>query len=361
MWPERLFSAGVIATAIFAGVQTLASAPLVVTPSRSVMVTATPLPLNRDDPAVDRLGPLQFLGAVQLRSSDKGFGGYSALRAGPGNRLLALSDTGTWAAFDTVERAGRLIGIANASITPIPQPGGAVVLHKSDVDAESLDWNPVTGAASIVYEQDHRIVHFSGIDARHPETLSRLPDLTERLTEMAGWAANSGGEAMAVLPDGSRIILAEADRQPDGSLTALLTRNGKTATIGIESVPDHSPTDAIAIDGSRVMILHRRFSLMGQSAALSLVDLGPAFQGLNGKPLPARLIARWEAPFLLDNMEGLAIRRSGNRLLIYLISDDNFSSLQRTLLLKFALDLEAMNNWPGGRNAAKVQVQAVNP
>jgi hypothetical protein len=36
-------------------------------------------------------------------------------------------------------------------------------------------------------------------------------------------------------------------------------------------------------------------------------------------------------------MEGVAIRREAGRIFVYLVSDDNFSKVQRTLLLKFEL------------------------
>jgi hypothetical protein len=40
----------------------------------------------------------------------------------------------------------------------------------------------------------------------------------------------------------------------------------------------------------------------------------------------------------IDNMEGLSIHRgAGGEIVLTLISDDNFSLLQRTLLLQFAL------------------------
>jgi len=40
----------------------------------------------------------------------------------------------------------------------------------------------------------------------------------------------------------------------------------------------------------------------------------------------------------IDNMEGISIHRgAGGEIVLTLISDDNFSLLQRTLLLQFAL------------------------
>ena len=43
-------------------------------------------------------------------------------------------------------------------------------------------------------------------------------------------------------------------------------------------------------------------------------------------------------PLIFDNFEGIAARSgAGGETLIYLLSDDNFNPLQRTLLLMFAL------------------------
>ena len=332
-----------VATAVFVGGLGLAAVQpdtSLAVPAASVLpVTTTPLPFNRDDPAQDRVGDLLFMGAVQIRSSNPLFGGISALRSGLGDRMLAVSDTGNWLAFDTVERDGRLIGIANARIAPIRQPDGKAAATKADGDAEALEWDPATGAATIVYEQDHRLVHFTGIDAARTASFAAIPSRIERLAGMAGWAPNGGGEALAVLPGGARIVISETALRPDGSHQALLTEAGITTEIGIAGVADHSPTDAIALDSHRLLVLNRRFTLtMGQGAALTLVDLTPA---LGPSPLRsmlgARVLARWQPPLTLDNMEGLALRRRGNKTFVYVISDDNLNGLQRTVLMKFAL------------------------
>lgn len=307
-----------------------------------VTVTTTPLLLNRDDPAADRIGALAFMGAVQLRSTDPLFGGISALRFGAatpgGAQMLGLTDTGNWLAFETVETAGRLTGVRRVSLAPIRQSDGTIAATKAQGDAEALEWDPATGTATIVYEQDHRLAHFTGIDAARPESLAAIPLRTERLTAMAGWPLNGGGEAMADLADGSRIVISERRKTPGGDHVALLTQGAKTREIAIPGVPAHSPTDAAALDAGRILVLHRRFDLMGQGAALTLIDLAPALTG-TAAPLPARLLAKWQPPVTLDNMEGLAIRREGDRIFLYIVSDDNLSGLQRTLLMKFELQL----------------------
>ena len=57
-----------------------------------------------------------------------------------------------------------------------------------------------------------------------------------------------------------------------------------------------------------------------------------------GAVLEGRELARLHLPLNIDNMEGLALRQGGaGETLVYLISDDNFNPLQRTLLMLFAL------------------------
>ena len=340
---ERIFAGTVIGAALLAGALALRPETALAVPAPDPLaVTTTPLPLDRDDPARTRLGALRFMGAVQLRSTDPLFGGISGLRAGPDGRFLAVTDTGNWFAFTAMERDGRLVGIKDALLVPILQADGKPVTSKAQGDAEALEWDPASGAATVVYEQDHRLAHFSRLDAANPASLTQAPDNVERLTVMAGWPANGGGEAVAVLPGGARLVVSETAVGPQRTRTALLTENGKTRVIEIEGVPGHSPTDAIALDATRVLILHRRFTMLeGQGAALSLVDLAPVLggKGTEGMTLQARTLAQWQPPLTLDNMEGLALRKESGRTFLYIVSDDNLNPLQRTVLMKFELAL----------------------
>ena len=331
----------VVAVAIMAGVYAVQPAPPVMTPV-AVPVSTTVLPLDRDDPGATRIGALTFMGAVQIRSSNPDFGGISALRPGPAAtrpgvvRFFAVTDTGRWLTFDAVETAGRLVGVRNAVLVPIAGPDGKPASTKAAGDAEALEWNPASGDATVVYEQNHRIAHFAGIDPARPASLRTPPSAIEGITAMSGWPLNGGGEAMAILPGGGRIIVSEDANRHDGSHVALLTRNGVTREFGIAAIDRFAPTDAVAIDATRILLLHRHFGADGQAAAISLVDLGPALADADASTaVPIRILARWRPPVTVDNMEGLAVRREGNRLFVYVVSDDNFNSLQRTLLMKF--------------------------
>ncbi|MFZ4110102.1 MAG: esterase-like activity of phytase family protein [Polymorphobacter sp.] len=336
---DRIVVATLLASASLIGIDSvLPEIPPAPAPAQVMVVTATPLSLNRDDPGMTQVGALRFAGAVQLTSSDARFGAISGLRDGGGDRLIAVTDTGNWLTLVTIERHGRLVGVGTVAIASLPQPDGKLAARKADVDAEAVEHDPATGVTTVVYEQQHRLAHFTGISARRPESLTQPPAAAEVITAMTGWPANGGGEAMAVLPSAARIILAEDARRPDGAIRALLTRAGDTVEIGVQPLPGYSPTDAIALDGRRILVLHCRFSgFGGWSAALTLVDLAPALTDNTAAALPQRLLARFEAPLNFDNMEGLALRRQGGKTFLYMISDDNLSRAQRTLLMKFEL------------------------
>jgi len=95
-------------------------------------------------------------------------------------------------------------------------------------------------------------------------------------------------------------------------------------------------TDAALLPDGRLLVLNRRADwLEGAGAALTVIE--PA-SVRPGAVLEGREIARLQWPLIVDNMEGLSITRENGRTIVWLVSDDNFNPLQRTLLLKFALE-----------------------
>ncbi len=328
---SRLLSFLVIAAALASCVDSLkpphsAALPVAVT----LAATAEPLPL-----AQEWLGDLRFLGAIRLRAASADFGAISALAAGP-DGFLSVSDTGNWLAFATVEAGDRLTGVTGMRMAPIPGLDGQPAPTKSAGDAEALVWDPASGTAQVSYEQQHRIMHFTG----QPMAMTAVRD--ERLTAQMGWPANSGGEAMVRLPGGARIIIAETLVRPDGSRRALLTRGAHTRSIGVDGVAGFSPVDAVVIDGRHILVLHRRFTPLERSSAITMVDLGPVLDGRSDLA-PARLLARWGPPLVWDNFEGMAVRHKGERTFIYIISDDNLSALQATILMKLELPADVIS------------------
>ena len=75
--------------------------------------------------------------------------------------------------------------------------------------------------------------------------------------------------------------------------------------------------------------------LEGFSARLGLAA-APALEA--GSVLAGEEVASLRRPLTVDNMEGVSVTVEHGRTIVWLVSDDNFFPLQRTLLMKFALD-----------------------
>jgi hypothetical protein len=264
------------------------------------------------------IGPFRLNKAVAMTSPDKAFGGLSGLAALPNGRLLAVTDAGDW----LIMRPGSPKG----EMGSIVMPGS----DKADRDAESVALTP-DGRTLVSLEQQHRILAFSG----HGAPLTPMGEPLYRTDTMA-WPPNGGGEALAVLGDGSLVWIAENAPTADGAITALLVAaDGRTRPILIDPVDGFAPTDAVPWDETHLLVLHRRYTAAETAAAISIVDLAPVLAG--GNAAPGRLLARWGRGdgWPVDNMEGIAlVRRPGKPPILYLVSDDNFSAAQRSLLLQ---------------------------
>jgi hypothetical protein len=117
---------------------------------------------------------------------------------------------------------------------------------------------------------------------------------------------------------------------PRGDLAAWLIEGDRIASLAYAPA-----TGADRLDDT-VYVLERRLSLFGGlTARIVLLDAAAIRPG-------ARLVGRelgvLGPPALSENFEGIAVRRGpdGNALL-YLLSDDNYSPLLRSLLLQFAV------------------------
>ena len=114
-----------------------------------------------------------------------------------------------------------------------------------------------------------------------------------------------------------------------------IRRSGTSLRCGYRAPAGYAVTDAAELPDGRLLILHRRFTLLdGVSAKLAIVDPRAIAAG---RTISGIEIATLAPPLTVDNMEGLAVERERGRTIVWIASDDNFSVLQRNLLLKFAL------------------------
>jgi hypothetical protein len=289
-------------------------------PGNGVML-ATPLPLDPTAPARADVGGLHFLGGWRLASRDGRFGGLSAMHIEAGE-VTALSDVGMVIRF--------IVPPAGASRLPVRfdpvEAGPGSRRRKWNRDTEGL---LIAGdTAWIAYEHHNMVWRY------------RRGDWTRELGHarpeaMRRWGGNRGPEALIRLADGRFLVFAEG--RDDGAATSeAVLFDGDPSVPGTASRTLAYPrpagfraTDAALLPDGRFLVLNRRFRLFeGWSARLVVARL-------DGDRLETREVAALMPPLAVDNMEALALTQEGGRTIVWLASDDNFSPLQQTILLKF--------------------------
>jgi hypothetical protein len=280
------------------------------------------LPLDSRRPERDRVGALTWLEGWAIESTDPRFGGISALHV-EGDRVIALSDTGM------VIRFSFSSAIPDMEISPLSAgPGSADV--KGDRDAESMTVH--NGDAWVGFERSQAVWRYDLKDWR-PESSARPP-------AMRRWSSNRGVEALVRLPGGRFLAFSEGGGFPESPAVLFHgdpARPGTAAeTLRYRPPEGYRVTDAALLPDGRLLLLHRRVRMTeGVAAKLTVARLPPLAAGalISGEE-----IAVLRTPVAVDNMEGLSVTVEGGRTIVWIASDDNFNPLQRTLLLKFALE-----------------------
>lgn len=294
-------------------------------------VLTAELELNPENPEERQSGRLDYVGGLVLASSDARFGGYSGLEVdGDGRGLWTVSDTGHWLRLElTTDDTGRPVGVRGADLLPLADAEGRPITAKFSNDAEALR-RTADGRWLVAFERDHRIWRYGAPGGPAIEALP-LPAAT------ATQPANGGLEAMAELAGGGLLLLSEDMKTREGAGAAWIWQDGGWREGAWPLSDDFRPTDAVALPGSGdIVVLERYFTpLVGPKARLRLL---PVAQLQPGRAWQPQMLAEWARPVSVDNMEALDARRAEDgSLWLYLMSDDNKNSLQRSLLMVFRL------------------------
>jgi hypothetical protein len=163
---------------------------------------------------------------------------------------------------------------------------------------------------------------------------------------MEHWPMNGGPEAMLRIAgketgEARFLIFSESAANKNGGFEALMFDgdpvNDETDPIrfGYQPPEGFNITAAALLPGGRALLLFRRFTpLEGFSAILSIASLSEIKPG---EVWASTKIATLKPPIRADNMEALVVTVEGEDIIIWIASDDNFISLQETILLKFRL------------------------
>jgi hypothetical protein len=287
------------------------------------------------EPARTRFGPLTFRGGLSLTSSYRDFGGISSIRVGAdGARFLAVTDKGRWLRGRIVYEGARPVGIADAEMAPILGPDGKPLAARRWYDTESLAEDG--GTVFVGIERVHRIVRFdygrSGLLARGtpiavPPAFARLPN-------------NKSIECLVFVPKGAlaRTLMAISERGLDeaGNIRGFLIGGPSPGEFSVRRIGDFDVSDCAVTPGGDLLLLERSFStFQGVGMRIRRVPLGDVKPGAT---IDGAALIEADMGYQIDNMEGLSVHRAADgALVLTLISDDNFSMLQRTLLLQFGL------------------------
>lgn len=294
----------------------------------TIRIALEPTDLSKDSNHLRRTGKLLYLGGWSMHSDHADFGGWSAMVPHKGG-LRLISDAG--AMLDMPFPSGASI---SGTIAEIPKGCGFHWI-KEHQDSESLTVDAVTGESWIGLENTNRLCRFWAGQTR-AESIAR--------PEMQDWQITRGAEAMAKLRDGRLLVFAEADPNETGYMTPVLVFGGdpldkmtKPTTVILDRPKGYAPVDAAQLPDGRLLVLYRLFSARQWfRTRLYVFDVPARFRP---KMLwSGREVARLESPWLVDNFEAVAVTQEKRRTIIWLASDDNFWPLQRSYLLKFALE-----------------------
>jgi hypothetical protein len=288
------------------------------------------------DSSRTRFGALEFRGGLILKSSHRRFGGLSAIRVSPdGVRFLALSDRGQWFRGRFVYRDGRLVGLDEVETAPVLGPDGRPVTARRWFDTESLA--EMNGALYVGIERANQILRFDyardGLAARGAPIA--VPPGVRSLVHNGGiecLASPARGQPLA----GTLIAISEKSLDEEGNIRAFLIGGPRPGNFAVLRSANFEVTDCAITPRDDLLILERRFSLaLGVAMRIRRI---PLMHIAPGALVDGPVLLEADGAYQIDNMEGLSIHRNGaGETILTLVSDDNFSNLQRTLLLQFAL------------------------
>ena len=303
----------------------------------SIEVNARPIPsFDTRDRARVRFGSLEYRSGLILTSSFRGFGGLSGLRLdAKGEHFISISDKGSWFTGRIVYQDHKMTGLADVEAAPLLGADGRPITARGWYDSESiaLDGPDVY----IGLERANEILRYDfskGFTRARGEVVPTPP-------AMRKLPRNKGIEALVMVPKGlplagTLIAFSERGLDANGDLIAFLIGGKTPGQFAVRRTNNFDISDAMLLPSGELLVLERKFSWI-------------AGVGIRIRRIPLKSVAPGavvDGPSLfdadlgheIDNMEGIDahVTPEGDTVLT-MISDDNFSMLQRTLLLQFKL------------------------
>jgi hypothetical protein len=300
-------------------------------------VTARPIPsFDLRDHSRVRFGSLEYRSGLILTSRFRGFGGLSGLRLDTkGERFISISDKGSWFTGRIVYKGREMTGLDDVEAAPMLGPDGRPITARGWFDSESIALD-----GPFVYIGLERVNQVLRFDFSKGFTRSRgevvpLPPAARKLPY------NKGLEALVMVPKGlplagTLIAISERGLDHDGNLIAFLIGGPTPGQFSLRRTNNFDVSDAVLLPSGELLVLERKFSLLAgvgiRIRRIALKSVAP------GAVVDGPSIFDADLGHEIDNMEGIdAHVTSEGDTVLTMVSDDNFSMIQRTLLLQFTL------------------------
>ena len=288
----------------------------------AVAIQSAPVMLDPSDPGQTSAGDFTYAGGIALTSSETSrLHGLSDLVVDADGQVLSVSDDGAdlFTGRLALDGDGRLVGLTDGALRPLTGLDAQPLQGKAQTDAEGIT-RLGNGEILVSFEREHRVWRYAPSTNRPPKPVA-MPDVP--------MADNDGMEGLAAAPtviaDGYWVGI-----QPGGIWFCRLNLSCEEKT-GLPAPPAGYRLSSLT-SGPRgeLIILHHSYSPATGSRIIVTVVRDP----LGARRVAGRLALA--PPMTVDNFEGVAVVAKSNRdWRIYLLSDDNFSASQRTLLLAF--------------------------
>jgi hypothetical protein len=307
--------------------------------AKQVRVKTRPIETFHIGHSNTEFGKLTFLGGFEILASDRKTGGLSGvISLDDGNRLLAVTDNGHWVAA-TVEQTdeGAPTGLSDLRYAVLLGADGKSLRARWGHDTEALTLN-ATGLY-VSAERNHAVYHYEWPlltgDERMLGQLS-LPKALDRLPRNTGIEALAAGPAGGLL-DGKLIAISETTPSDEHDFLGFILGPDGAEEFSIKRHDRFDITDAAFLPDGDLLLMERRFN-MKDLIGLRLRRL-PGSDLKAGAILDGEILLEADFNHQIDNMEALAVHQNAaGETILTLLSDNNRSLLQRTLLLRFRLN-----------------------
>ena len=270
---------------------------------------------------------LQLLSRVTIESDYPSFGGLSDIWVDPnGKKIVTISDKGKFFKGELKRDAfGTVMGMKVLLQGDLLSSTGQLLKGK-DIDSESIAASPL-GGFFVSFESNNRIMHH--------KDLAGASTFLPKHSDFRNLHYSKGIEAITIDPTGSLYAIPEDLPLNKNYIPIYKLKDGQWFIISkLQNNSDYKITDATFIDEQNLITLERAFDwVRGFRVRIRRLIF------VNEEIVKIQKLLE-SNPWEMDNLEGISTwkdKKGFSRIL--LISDDNFSDLQKTELLEYRIDI----------------------